>query len=58
MSKDKKEKTSASQLKKENQDFPNLPLSGKAAPKPTKKQITKSSEINDSGKTDNTEDHQ
>lgn len=57
MNDDKNKKTSNSEVKKENQDLPNLP----AATEKVKdgdnleKEIKKSSKLNPDGKTDNTE---
>lgn len=57
MNTDKKKKNKEAQVKKENQDFPNVPASsGKIKDdKSLEKQIKKTSELNPDGKTDNTD---
>ena len=54
---DKNKKNKESQIKKENQDFPNIPAaSGKVKDdKVLEKQIKKTSKLNPDGKTDNTD---
>lgn len=51
------EKPTQAEIKKQNMDFPNMPASTeKAATGETmKKEIHKTSELNEEGKTDNTE---
>ncbi|WP_417431442.1 hypothetical protein [Halpernia sp.] len=57
--KDKKktEQKSEMKIKKENQDFRNIPenLSSKNPPEISKKDVLKASELSKDGKTDNTE---
>ena len=55
--KDKQEHTNEAETKKQNQDFPNIPASTEKQSPPdiSKKDVKKSSEINETGKTDNTE---
>lgn len=57
--KNQKKETSKSQIKKENQDLPNLPSSDEVVDttQPTKSEVEKSSKLNKEGKTDNTEKH-
>lgn len=60
MNEDKKEtpeKTTKLETKKQNQDFPNIPAANEKQNPPDikKEDIKKSSELTDTGKTDNTE---
>ena len=60
MNPDKKEnadKTNEAETKKQNQDFPNLPAANEKQNPPDikKKDIKKSSDLAETGKTDNTE---
>ena len=54
---DSKEKISEAERQKQNQDFENMPASSEKQNPPAidKKDIEKSSELNEDGKTDNTE---
>lgn len=53
----KKEKATQAEIKKQNMDFPNLPASTEKQQtgETMKKEIHKTSELNEEGKTDNTE---
>lgn len=55
--KEKPEKTNEAETKKQNQDFPNLAASNEKQNPPDieKKDIKKSSDLAETGKTDNTE---
>lgn len=57
--KEKPEKISEAERKKQFQDFPNLPAASekKSPPDIKKKDILKSSKLTETGKTDNTEQH-
>lgn len=54
---DSKEKISEAERQKQNQDFENMPAASEKQNPPAidKKDIEKSSELNEDGKTDNTE---
>ena len=57
MHSDKNEKTTKAQVKKQNQDLPNLPAASEEVnnEKAVKKQIKKTSKLQPDGKTDNTD---
>ena len=50
-------KTKEAEIKKENQDFPNIPASSEKihSEKTAKKEITETSKLHEDGKTDNTD---
>ena len=56
MNKDK-QKTKEAEIKKQNQDFPNIPASSEKihSEKTAKKEIKETSKLHKNGKTDNTE---
>ncbi|QOW09969.1 hypothetical protein Q73A0000_06140 [Kaistella flava (ex Peng et al. 2021)] len=56
MKSDKNKKSKEAEVKKQNQDFPNVPASSEKINSETtlKKEIKETSDLNPSGKTDNT----
>ena len=56
---DNQKKSKDAQVKKQNEDFPNMPVSSKKVDsgETMKKQIKETSKLHNEGKTDNTEKH-
>ncbi|UOE42086.1 hypothetical protein MTP09_05470 [Chryseobacterium suipulveris] len=54
---EKDKKPTKAEIKKQNQDFPNIPASSEKvhSEKTLKKEVHESSKLHDTGKTDNTE---
>ena len=57
MDSDKNQKSKEAEVKKQNQDFPNIPAASEEMKnvEALKKEIKKTSKLNSDGKTDNTE---
>ena len=54
---EKNKKTQKAEIKKENQDFPNIPASSEKikSEKVVKKEVLETSKVHEDGKTDNTD---
>ena len=54
---EKNKKTQKTEIKKENQDFPNIPASSEKikSEKVVKKEVLETSKVHEDGKTDNTD---